>query len=92
MVEWKDLEIFLSRKNLYSVLLAIEEQPTSLTNISKTTGIRFEHVSKYMKELVNFGYAENLTPDITKGKIFGVSEAGSNVLSEIKKRKLVETE
>ena len=92
MDEWKDLEIFLSKKSLYPVLRAIEEQPASLTAISKITGIRFEHVSKYVKELIGLGYIDNLTPGITKGKIFGVSEAGSNILNEIKRRKLFESE
>lgn len=92
MDDWKNLEIFLSKKNLFFVLKAIEEQPKSLTNISKITGIRFEHVSKYIKELVNFGYVTNLTPGITKGKVFGISETGTTMLNEIKNRKVFEKE
>lgn len=90
MVEWKELQIFLSKKALYLVLKALEKQPTSLANISSITGIRFEHVSKYVKELINHGYVVNLTPDITKGKIFSISEAGLTILSEIKNRNLIE--
>jgi len=92
LVKWKDLEIFLSKKALYDVLKAIETQPTSLLNISSITGIRFEHASKYVKELINLGHVINLTPGITKGKIFGIIEAGSNILNEIKTRNLISDE
>ena len=92
MVEWKDLEIFLAKRNLYNVLKAIEVEPKSLTRISKETGIRFEHVSRYVKELVELGYITNLTPGITKGKVFEASEPGMAILGEIKNKKLFEKE
>jgi len=91
-MEWKDIQIFLAKKNLFNVLKSIESEPCSLTKISKITGIRFEHVSKHVKELMNLGYVLNLTPDISKGKIFGISESGSSILKEIRERKLLDKE
>ncbi|MFX1296777.1 MAG: hypothetical protein ACFFD2_18215 [Promethearchaeota archaeon] len=44
--------IILIKKNLYYVLNTLEEGPKSLNAISQETGIRFEHVIKYIKELI----------------------------------------
>jgi len=88
MAEWKELEVFLSKKNLYHVLKAIETEPKTLSMISQKTGIRFEHVSKYIKELIELGHVINLTPNIKKGKIFGISEPGRNILYEVLRKNL----
>ena len=87
---WNDLELFLSKKNLFYVLKALENEPKGLSSISKMTGIRFEHVSKYVKELIEHDYVINLTPNIKKGKVFGISQSGKRILDEIKNKKLID--
>ena len=87
---WENLELFLSKKNLFYVLKTLEIGPKSLGSISKATGIRFEHVSKYIKELIEHDYVINLTPNIKKGKVFGISHSGKRILDEIKNKELID--
>ena len=91
-MDWTEIEKFLSRESLYRVIDAIDEEPKNIAKIANLTGIRLEHVSKYVKELVNMGYVINLTPNARKNKIFGLNESGSRILKEIKERKLLEKE
>ena len=75
-MDWDEVGFILAseyRKKVYKSLLKIPKTPKQ---ISEITNIRIVHISRTLKELMEKGIVECLTPERIKGKLYSLTEKG----------------
>lgn len=78
-----ELLSFLQGRVRRSVLESLGQGPRTPSSIAQSSGEHLSHVSRALKELVDKGLAECMTPDVNKNKIFRITEKGQRVLEEL---------
>ncbi|MBI4177121.1 MAG: helix-turn-helix transcriptional regulator [Candidatus Aenigmarchaeota archaeon] len=66
------------------VLSRLAETPRMPTQLSKELDIKMSHISRTIRELVNSGLVESLTPDLRKSRVYGITRVGKEVLEKAK--------
>ena len=79
-----ELVSFAQSKIRKICLEALEDGPKTPGGIARSSGKHLSHISRAIKELVDRGLIECLTPDLTKNKIYRITKKGSAVLQKLK--------
>ena len=80
---WEKLGFVLAGKYRSHVVEVLKEGPRTPKKISQQTGLYLSHVSKTLKELVNAGLVECLTPNLRRGRIYGLTSIGTEIAEQI---------
>ncbi len=64
------------------VLSKLAETPRMPTQLSKELDIKMSHISRTLRELVNLGLVESLTPEVRKSRVYGITNLGIEVLEK----------
>jgi len=64
-------------------ILSVLNKPKTPKQISNETNLYLSHVSKGLKDLSNIGLVNCLTPELRKGKLYTITERGSEILQSL---------
>ena len=82
-LSWDDVGLVLASAYRRKVLDALKKGPRTPSIISRETSLRIEHVSRALSELEARGLVENLTPGRKRGKLYGLTSKGREVMEKI---------
>jgi len=89
--EWNEIGYIISSQYRVAVLRRLAEGPATPSRIASDTGINIAHVSRALQELRDRGLVELLVPeDRKKGRIYGITDEGHAVWTEIQSENLVD--
>ena len=81
-MDW-DLISFIKRSEQRQIILRALESPKTPKEMSKETKLAPSHISRTLKEFMEKGIAECLTPKQKTGRIYKLTEKGAKLLKEI---------
>jgi len=67
------------------VLHSVSEHPKTPTQIADEIDKHQSHVSKTLRELVEFALVECLNPNATKGRLYTLTDEGADIHSQLRK-------
>lgn len=82
-MDWKKYGYVLSSTYRQKIVSSLKESPKTPKQISLKTKLHLSHVSSTLKDLVSNNIAECLTPDLRKGKVYGLTKDGKEVADKI---------
>lgn len=89
--EWDEIGYIISSKYRVTVLRELADGPATPSRIATDTSISIAHVSRALQELRDRGLVELLVPeDRRKGRIYGITEKGDDIWTEIQAENLVD--
>lgn len=62
------------------ILLKLSEGVKTPKLLSRETGIKFSHISVVLKELKDLKLIKCLTPELRKGRMYGITKLGKDTL------------
>lgn len=83
-VDWEVHSILISSTYRVRVLKTFGKKPISPSTISQLSKLRIVHVSRTLKELLNLGLVECITPSRRKGKLYYLTKDGQEHLEILK--------
>jgi predicted transcriptional regulator len=87
MMNWDLISFVIRSKYRSKILEKLKNNPSIPSKMSYETNISLSHVSRALNEMENKGLIQKLTYD-HKGKIYGITEKGLEVLREIESKNL----
>ncbi len=84
MNEWEEIASIIAKKKKREVLFALEHGSKTQKMISSATGLRAEHVSRHIKDLIEQGLIIDLTPNVIRMKIYQLTEDGQRIIDKIR--------
>ena len=81
---WEILS-FMQGRVRRNALEALEKGPRTPSSIAQSTGEYLTHVSRALKEMVDHGLVECMTPEQSKNRIYQISDIGREVLVHLRK-------
>ena len=85
MTEWNLVSFVLASEIRFKILVSLNNNVKSPTDLKKELDVPISRVSAVLKELTDNELVENLTPDRRKSKMFTTTEKGKAILQEIHK-------
>lgn len=82
-MDWKKYGYVLSSTYRQRTVLSLEDGPKTPKQISLQSKLHLSHVSSTLKDLVSHGIVKCLTPDLRKGKIYGLTKDGNEIAEKI---------
>lgn len=82
-MSWDDVGLVLASRYRKKVLNALKKGPRTPSIISKETSLHIEHVSRALGELETRNLLESLTPKRRRGKLYGLTSKGKEVMEKI---------
>ena len=82
-MDWKKYGYVLSSTYRQKIVLSLKEGPKTPKQVSTDTKLHLSHVSSTLKDLVSSDVVECLTPDLRKGKIFGLTKDGREIAEKM---------
>ena len=82
-MDWKKYGYVLSSTYRQKIVLSLKKGPKTPKQISIESRLRLSHVSSTLKDLSNSDIVKCLTPDLKKGKIYGLTEDGKEIAEKI---------
>jgi len=64
-------------------LESLNISPKTPTSIAKASKEDLPHISRALRELTRKGLVECLTPNVTKNRIYGITDKGKEVLKKL---------
>ncbi len=80
---WNTISYVISGELRLKILLLLAKTPTTPTMLSDTLKVPISRVSLTLKELMDVGAIECLTPDRRKGRIYRTTAKGKKIIEEI---------
>jgi len=80
MQEWELISFVSASEPRFKVLIHLTKQASTPTNMATEFGIPISRVSTAIKELLEKGLVECLTPGRRKGKIYKATKRGEDVV------------
>ncbi|MHC1680778.1 MAG: winged helix-turn-helix domain-containing protein [Methanomassiliicoccales archaeon] len=68
-----------------NTLEALEKGPRTPSSIAQSTGEYLTHVSRALKEMVDRGLVECMTPEQSKNRIYRITDNGRETLAHLRK-------
>jgi DNA-binding MarR family transcriptional regulator len=88
---WDDLSFVISSRYRIATLRRLSDGPATPSLIADETDLSIAHVSRALQELRKRSVVELLVPeDRRKGRIYGITEKGDRVWSEMEAENLVD--
>ena len=84
VIKWEDVSYILSSNYRRKVLEKLNN-PITPSKLSKELNINKTHISRALSELENKKMIVCLTPKITKGRIYVITDYGKENLKEVSK-------
>lgn len=82
-MDWKKYGYVLSSTYRQKIVLSLKEGPKTPKQISLESRLHLSHVSYVLKDLGNNSIVKCLTPDLRKGKLYGLTKDGKEVADRI---------
>ena len=82
-MDWKNYGHVLSSNYRKRIMLLLITKPLTPKEITLKSELHFSHVSSTLKDLSCRGIVINLTPNLRKGKIYGLTSEGKEVVEKI---------
>lgn len=82
-MDWKKYGYVLSSTYRQRTVLSLKDGPKTPKQISLQSKLHLSHVSSTLKDLVSNGIVKCLTPDLRKGKIYGLTKDGNEIAEKI---------
>lgn len=83
-MDWNLVGFVKASKYIKKVLLALEEGNKTPKEIKNELGFYLSHISQTLKDLMEKNLIVCLTPMLSKGRIYALTELGYEVVKEIK--------
>ena len=84
-INWEDVSFVIVSSYRVKVLELLEV-PTTPSKLSEATNINITHVSRALAELESKKLIECLTPDVSKGRLYRITEYGREIQKAIKEK------
>lgn len=82
-MEWENVGFVLASEYRKTILFKLKFGPKTPTQLANKTNLPLSHVSKTLKELTRKELTRCLTPNLKKGKIYGLTESGREILKKL---------
>lgn len=82
-MDWKKYGYVLSSTYRQKIILSLKESPKTPKQISLESKLHLSHVSSTIRDLCNGDIVKCLTPDLRKGKIYGLTKDGEEIADKI---------
>ena len=82
-MDWKKYGYVLASSYRQRMVLSLKDGPKTPKQMSLILRLPLSHVSSTFKDLVNNGIVKCLTPDLRKGKIYGLTKDGYEIAEKI---------
>jgi predicted transcriptional regulator len=86
-MSWEDYSFVIASTYRRRILLALESDPKTPTQIALETKIHKGNVSKILGELRKKELVECITPDVRKARLYRLTTKGKEVVRKIKMTK-----
>jgi predicted transcriptional regulator len=83
MVNWNLVGFVKASDYRLRILFALVQNNKTPIELKTELKLYITHISTTLKELVNKGLVECLTPELKKGRIFALTQAGKEIVAEI---------
>ena len=83
MQEWEMIGFVSSSEPRLKILVHIKSKASTPTNMAHDLEIPISRVSVILKELIERGLIECLTPELRKGKLFKATDEGKKILKAL---------
>lgn len=88
--EWDEIGFVISSRYRVAVLRRLAEGPATPSQLASDSGLAIAHISRALRGLRERDLVELLVPeDRKKGRVYGVTERGEEVWSQIQSKNLV---
>jgi predicted transcriptional regulator len=81
--DWHAYGVVIGSEYRKKVVASMVEGPRTPSQLSKEIGVHRNHVSLSLKELTEVGVVECLTPELRKGRLFGLTKLGREISSKL---------
>ena len=82
-IDHETLEFVQRSKYRQNVLKALDGNVLMPKEIPERSGIKVNHVSKVLSELRNKELIELLNPEVKKGRLYRLTDAGKNIVDKL---------
>lgn len=79
--EWEKIGYVLASTYRRKIIFALKDGPLTPKQLSQISGIGIGHVSNILRELANHNLVKCLNPKMRKGRLYGVTSEGQEVLT-----------
>jgi predicted transcriptional regulator len=84
-LNWNKYGFVQASKYRVKIVVALTSSPKTPSQIAKETGLFKTHISTVLKDLVTEKIIACKTPDLRRGKIYGLTPEGNEIAAEINK-------
>ncbi len=84
-MNWEKYGYVAASRYRQKVLKLLKENPKTPKQLSGETNLHLSHVSATLSELIEKGLVKCLTPNLRRGKIFSLTEEGTEIAKELLK-------
>jgi predicted transcriptional regulator len=84
MVNWKKYGYVIASNYRKKIVLLLVGGPKTPKQIAKKLKLHLSHVGNVLKNLSENGIAICLTPDLRKGRIYGLTREGEEIANKLK--------
>jgi DNA-binding MarR family transcriptional regulator len=78
-LNWKKYGRLTTSEYRKKVALSLLRKERTPKEIAADAGLHLSHVSNALKELTEMGLAECLSPDLRKGRVYGLTKEGKTI-------------
>ena len=82
-MDWKKYGYVLSSTYRQKIVLSLKGGPKTPKQISLESRLHLSHVSSSLKDLGNNSIVKCLTPDLRKGKVYGLTKDGTEIAEKV---------
>jgi predicted transcriptional regulator len=83
-IDWDKYGYVKSSEYRQTILLELDEFPLTPTDLRDKTEFNRSHVSSVLQDLVQKGLVECLNPDAKKGRVYGLTEEGEQIVDALR--------
>lgn len=89
--EWDEIGFVISSRYRVAVLKQLADGPATPSQLATDSGLAIAHISRALRGLRDRGLVELLvSEDRKKGRVYGVTEKGEEIWSQIQAKNLIE--
>ncbi len=86
-MDWKKFGYLLASKYRMKITLCLADKPKTPKELAQELGLYISHVSSTLSDLSKHGVVKCLNPQQRRGKIFSLTDIGSELEKELRSRK-----
>jgi len=86
LLDWEKFGYIVASKYRKGIVSALNKGPRTPKDMAQELGLYISHISSTLSELEEKEIVRCLTPSLRKGRIYGLTDAGKEIATEIEKR------